>query len=169
MMKSSMSAVGKGFSCHRMLLEYAQKFYVPALANYASLAADSSALAREMASYLEKLRTNWGAIRIEGLASSNASILNVGETISIRAKVYLASLSAEDVAVELYYGQLSSQGEIEEPKRQEMKSCGRDGQSTVYCADVICDATGRQGFTLRILPKHRALVHPFLPGLVKWG
>ncbi len=169
MMKSSMIAVGKGFSAHRMLLEYAEKFYTPALANYASFTADSSALAKGMASYLEKLKANWGAIRIEGLTSSNASILNVGETISIRAKVYLASLSPEDLAVELYYGSLSSQGEIGEPKRQEMKPCGKEGQSTMYCADVVCDTTGRQGYTLRILPKHRALVHPFLPGLVKWG
>jgi starch phosphorylase len=71
--------------------------------------------------------------------------------------------------VELYYGPVSSQGEIMEPNRREMTPCGKEGQSTVYCIDVVCQTTGRQGYTLRILPKHRALVHPFLPGLVKWG
>ena len=43
------------------------------------------------------------------------------------------------------------------------------GEITIYAAEVICDRTGRQGYTVRILPKHRALVHPFLPGLVRWG
>ncbi len=169
MMKASMSRVGQGFSTHRMLLEYAQRFYEPALANFAAFTADGSSLAKEMAAYVEKLKENWGALRIEELTSSSASILKVGDTISIRAKVFLAGLSSSDVAVELYHGTLSSQGEIGQPMRKEMTACGRDGQSSIYCVDLICEATGRQGFTLRILPKHRALVHPFLPGLVKWG
>jgi glycogen phosphorylase len=50
-----------------------------------------------------------------------------------------------------------------------MNPCGREGTAALYCAQVTCDRTGRQGFTVRILPKHPALVHPFIPGLVKWG
>ena len=50
-----------------------------------------------------------------------------------------------------------------------MSPCGSEGQTAVYCAEVECDRTGRQGYTVRILPRHSALVHPFLPGLVKWG
>jgi starch phosphorylase len=81
----------------------------------------------------------------------------------------MAGLSAEELGVELYYGALSSLGEIEEPRRQEMTPCGTKGESAEFCAEVRCDTTGRQGFTVRLLPRHPALVHPFLPGLVKWG
>ena len=87
----------------------------------------------------------------------------------MKARIFLAGLSPEELGVELYYGALSSQGEIEEPRRLEMTACGSEGQTALYCAEVVCDRTGRQGYTVRILPKHRALVHPFLPGLVKWG
>ena len=168
-MKASMCRVGKGFSSQRMLLEYATKFYAPAMHNHEAFAKDNRKLAKEMAAYVEKLRQNWSLLRIDGLSSSSEAILKIGDSISIQARVFLAGLSTDDIAVELYYGLLSSQGEIEQPQRKEMTPCGKDGQSATYCAEVVCDVTGRQGYTLRILPKHPALVHPFLPTLIKWG
>ena len=78
-------------------------------------------------------------------------------------------MAPEEVGVELYYGNLSSEGEIEEPRRLPMKHCGGDRNAALYCAELVCDRTGRQGYTVRVLPSHAALVHPFLPGLVKWG
>jgi glycogen phosphorylase len=169
MMKGSMREVGKGFSTHRMLVEYTERFYAPARDRHEAFAASGHALARELAAYSEKLNRNWGAIRIEELGSTSASILSVGDTISIKALVHLAGLSPDDVAVELYSGRLSSQGEIEGGRPLEMSPCGMEGQNTVYCAHVVCETTGRLGYTLRILPKHRGLVHPYLPGLIKWG
>ena len=87
----------------------------------------------------------------------------------MKARIFLADLTPEELGVELYYGPLSSQGEIERPRRLEMSPCGTEGKAALYCAKVACDRTGRQGYTVRILPKHESLVHPFLPGLVKWG
>ena len=115
------------------------------------------------------MRASWAGLRVDGLASPSAPILKIGQTVTVSAQVFLAGLAPDDVAVELYHGPLSSQGEIGEPRRAEMLPRGRDGDVTLYGAEVTCDRTGRQGYTARILPKHRALVHPFLPGLVKWG
>ncbi len=50
-----------------------------------------------------------------------------------------------------------------------MRPVGTEGPLTIYAADAPADATGRQGYTLRVLPRHPSLAHPFLPGLVKWG
>jgi glycogen phosphorylase len=168
-MKESMRDVGKRFSSHRMLVEYAKTFYAPALANARAYAVGSCSLCKETAAYLSRLRENWGALRIEALTSPAAPILTIGQTIAVQARVSLASLSPEEVGVELFYGPLSSQGEIEEPRRLEMSPCGMQGKTAQYCAEVVCDRTGRLGYTVRIMPKHKALVHPFLPGLVKWG
>ena len=169
MMKASMRDIGKDFSSHRMLREYAESFYAPALKNFSSFTAKNAALAREISAYLEKLRRSWGLLRIEELASPSEEILKIGDKISIHSRVFLADLAPEEVCVELFYGPLSSDGEIEEPRRLEMQSCALEGQHTLFCAEVACDRTGRLGYTVRILPKHKSLVHPFLPGLVKWG
>jgi glycogen phosphorylase len=168
-MKESMREVGKGFSCNRMLLEYTEDFYRPAIANASAFAENRHALSRELAAYLAKLRQNWGALRIEEIVSPSDPILMIGDAITVKVRIFLAGLAAEDLGVELYYGALSSRGEIEEPRRQEMKAAGLDGQTALFSAQVGCDRTGRQGYTVRILPRHHALVHPFLPGLVKWG
>ena len=168
-MKASMREVGKRFSCHRMLLEYAERYYLPGLEAQARLAGDGHAVAKSLAGYLDRVRRSWPGLRVEELSSSSPSILKVGDTIAVRAKVNLAGLAVEDVCVELYHGSLSSQGEIREPRRLAMQPRGTEGAATVYGVDAPADATGRQGYTLRVLPRHPALVHPFLPGLVKWG
>jgi len=168
-MKASMRDVGKGFSSHRMLTEYTQRFYAPALANAEAFEGARCGLCREVAAYRQKLEGNWDELRIEEITSPSAAILKIGEKISVTAKVRLAGLAPEEVGVELYYGNLSSEGEIERPRRLAMRHCGADGELAMFCAEAVCDTTGRQGFTVRVLPSHRALVHPFLPGLVKWA
>ena len=124
---------------------------------------------KESASYLTRLRRSWEALRIEEIVSPSERILSIGDAISVQARIFLDDLKPEELGVELYYGPLSSQGEIEEPRRLEMSPCGSAGKAALFCANVTCDRTGRQGYTVRILPKHPSLVHPFLPGLVKWG
>jgi starch phosphorylase len=168
-MKAAMRGVGRGFSSHRMLLEYTERYYAPATVSARTFAEKGFAASRDLAGYLDRLRRAWDALRIEEFSSPSDSIRSVGDTISVNVRVSLGGLAPEDIGVELYYGPLSSQGEIEEPRRHEMAPCGREGGSARYCVEVTCDRTGRQGFTVRILPRHKALVHPFLPGLVKWG
>ncbi len=168
-MKASMREVGKRFTCHRMLLEYAERYYLPGLEAQARLCGDGFAAAKALAADLDRVRRCWPDLRVEGFSSSSPSILKVGDTIAAKAKVNLAGMSPDDVCVELYHGPLSSHGEIREARRLEMRPLGTEGAFTVYAADAPADATGRQGYTLRVLPRHPALAHPFLPGLVKWG
>jgi len=168
-MKDSMREVGRRFSTHRMLLEYTGSFYAPALANARSLMGNGCNACKDTAAYLARLRRAWDSIRIEQVESPSDRILSVGDTISVKARISLAGLAPEDLGVELYYGPLSSQGDIEQPRRQEMAPCGESGGASLYCAQVRCDQTGRQGYTVRILPRHESLVHPFLPGLIKWA
>src|SRR5208283_1353416 len=143
-MKESMREVGKRFSSHRMLMEYAGAFYSPALTNARKLIKGECTVCRETSAYLTKLRRSWDALRIEEIVSPSEMILSIGDTISVQARIFLADLTPEELGVELYYGPLSSQGEIERPRRLEMTPCGVDGKSALYCAQVSCDRTGRQ-------------------------
>ena len=42
-------------------------------------------------------------------------------------------------------------------------------RSVTYVGKVPCFASGQFGFSVRVLPKHADLPHPFEPGLVTWG
>jgi len=168
-MKCAIRDVGKGFSSHRMLKEYAERFYLPALERSRNCAAGDYAEAKELAAYIQKLGGNWGAVRVERISSPNDPILKVGDTLSVDAEIALAELSPDEVTVELYYGPLSSEREIREPRLATMGQTGQRGAVWSFQARVPCDRTGRQGFTVRVLPRHRHLVHNLLPGFVRWG
>ena len=168
-MKASMRYVGKRFNSHRMLMEYADNFYLPALKNYESFWKDDFAQARELAAYLNKLAASWPQILVESILFPDESIFQVGESIQAAALVKLGSLVPEEVLVELYYGPLASKGEIEDAERVEMSVLKTGNEIIEYGAEIKCFKTGRQGYTVRVLPKHPFLVHSFLPGFIRWG
>ena len=63
-MKASMKSVGQRFSTHRMLKEYSENFYFPALDNGKRFAAEGYAPAKELAVYLAKARKAWPSVAI---------------------------------------------------------------------------------------------------------
>jgi starch phosphorylase len=50
-----------------------------------------------------------------------------------------------------------------------MKVVGKEGNAHLFQVRIECADTGMQGHTVRILPKHEALVHPYRSGFIKWA
>ncbi len=168
-MKSCMREIGQSMSSHRMLMDYSNKFYFPALKNYKRLAKDGFAESKALAAYMEKLRANWPALHIVRMESTARPVMLRGDAVTATACVNLGSLTPDEVRVELYHGTVSNQGEITDAMKTEMKSVAQDGECWKFQVRFECAATGRQGHTVRVLPKHPALVHPYLSGFVKWA
>jgi glycogen phosphorylase len=168
-MKSSMTHVAKEFSSHRMLKEYSEKFYYPALENSRRLASADLKPAKDLAAYLAKARKAWPAISVSDLRTDAAPVMERGDTVTASAVVELGGLAPAEAAVELYHGNLSSQGDIVNPERMEMTAIEQRGSAWIYRVSVACDRTGKQGYAVRVLPKHPALVSPYVPGLVRWA
>ena len=172
MMKRSMRSIGKQFASHRMLMEYHEQFYSKALENYKKVVADKDKRPKEVAAYLEKLNAAWNQVSVVELTDPGHPELHVGENLEISADINLGPLSPEEIRVEAYFGRINSQGGIDNPQTTEMKP--RDGQDAQagtlhYVASVPCDTAGRQGYSVRILPKHPELTHNLVPGYVKWA
>jgi starch phosphorylase len=168
-MKSAMAGLGALFSSHRMLLEYAEEFYGPAMKRFAYLAGEDFRHPRELAAYLEKLEAGWSRMEVLSISVPERSIYTVGETIPAVVQVKLGTLSPEDVSVSLYTGPLNSTGQIEGGRDIELEPAGRGEGTVEYVGSLQAERTGRQGYAVRLLPRHAALVHPYLPGLVRWG
>jgi starch phosphorylase len=170
-MKTAMRCVGRNFTSHRMLLEYAQNYYLPALERARRFGAEDFRMARELAAYLKRLGKAWASVRVESLSVPEENLFKVGQTLRTAARVRLGTLAPEEVRVELYYGRISSQGKIENAAVVEMQPGQGGGDKGVveYYGELECSTTGRQGYTVRLLPKNAALVHPYLPGFVSWA
>jgi starch phosphorylase len=105
------------------------------------------------------------------MLDSNAKpVMQRGDSLTVTAAIDLGALVPEELTVELYHGAVSNQSRgIEYAQRAEMKPVGREGSGYLFQVKVECTDTGWQGHTVRILPKHEALVHPYRTGLIKWA
>jgi starch phosphorylase len=169
-MKTCMKEIGPSMSSHRMLMDYSNQFYLPALKNYRRMFKDEYGEAKSLAAYFGKLKESWDDLKIVKLESNAKPVMQRGDALAVTALIELGALKPEDLQVELYYGAVSSQSrEIENAVRAEMKSIGQEGGVYQYQVRVECTQTGWQGHTVRILPKHEALVHPYRTGFIKWA
>jgi starch phosphorylase len=157
-------------SSHRMLMDYSNYFYFPALKNYRRLIKDDYAETKSLAEYFDKLHECWDTMKIVKTESNSKPVMQRGDTLSVTAYIDLGTMKPCDVLVELYYGEVSNQSnEIKSARRTEMKWIGNKDDLNLYQVKIECIDTGYQGHTVRILPKHDALIHPYRSGLIKWA
>jgi starch phosphorylase len=169
-MKSCMKEIGQSMSSHRMLMDYSNKFYLPALENYRRISKDNYAESKALAAYMHKLNSAWSRIKIVKVESNAKPVMQRGDSLTVTAHVDLAGLLPEEVQVELYHGSVSNQRrDITNARYTKMTPLKQEGSNWSYRVEISCADTGQQGHTVRILPKHQALVHPYRTGLIKWA
>jgi len=169
MMKCSIRSVGKNFCFHRTLMEYSNRYYQPALENAHKLKGAGWERAKAAADYLDLARSEWDSVAVEDVRSTARPVMDRGDTVRVDARIKIGSLKPEQVLVELYHGPVSSTGDIFDPQRVEMSAGTSQGGAYEYSVEVPCEVTGQHGYSVRVLPRHEGLVHPFIPGLVRWA
>jgi starch phosphorylase len=168
-MKASIKALAPRFSSHRMVMEYAERAYVPGIRKFRGLERDGYQAARALAGWRTKVRQAWGSVRVTNVETEADGELRVGKEFRVRASVALGPLRPEDVAVQIYAGPLGAEGTLHNASSEPMKVEGADGVVHRFTAMVTCRASGRHGFAVRVLPNHPDLVHPFDEGLIAWA
>lgn len=181
-MKNSIMRIVPRFNTHRMVAEYTRKFYNPATARWTYLTAQAAARAKALSMWKEDMKNAWAELAIgdvntqvyDGKSLLRLNIkqpqLEVGSELRISAVVKLGRISPDDVAVQIYHGQVDASGNIQAGAVAEMtyeKAADQNGQY-VFSGSIACQTSGRQGFSLRILPKHADLADPYEPGLILW-
>ncbi|MFZ0034684.1 MAG: alpha-glucan family phosphorylase [Sedimentisphaerales bacterium] len=180
--KNSTKWIAPRFSTHRMVTEYAQRFYSPAIAKYRYLAADSMARVKVLSMWKSNMEKAWSEFAIKDVqiqvnnGEDNEQFnlrqpqLKVGSQLSVRALVKLAKVSPDDVSVELYHGPVDSRGNIRNGSAVRMvyeETTGQDGEHW-FAGSMSCMEAGQQGVAVRILPRNTDLVSPYELGLILW-
>ena len=158
------------FNTARMVREYAERAYFSASDRHYNLIANHYAPAKELADWKGKLSSNWFNIKIKDVDISSAADIEVNQTVTVKAKVDLATLTNDDVQVELYQGAIDANGDIVNGVPVVMSYQGNESQGlSLYTADIIYTSSGLQGLSLRVLPKHKDLSSPYEPRLISWA
>jgi glycogen phosphorylase len=169
-MKNSIKTLAPMFNSNRMVQEYTEKFYVNAYRQNQILRHQDFSEVRSLANWYKHLVDKWADVRMLELVSKSPSKMNVNEQMQIEAKIFIGELTPNDVAVELYMGKLSPSGDIVDPTSVEMVADGNPhaGIYNYYCTTPIA-SSGRLGYSVRVLPGHRSLVHPHEMRLITWA
>lgn len=168
MVKKSMSELSGFFSTHRMVREYAQRYYMPAHERYLALTGGNIKTGQDYAAWLENLKSEWEKVQVINVETDTQS-LAVGKAISVKAVVKLGGLTPDDVSVQLFSGPLDTKGLIQEGHSDDMNPTGGAKGEFTFEGTTRFEDTGERGLSVRVLPRHVDLPDPFLTGYIRWA
>jgi starch phosphorylase len=169
-MKVAMGRLCSQFNMHRAVMQYADEYYEVAHQRHVALSSEDAAKARSLAAWLKRVEEAWPGVCVETVQES-ASEIELGEEVDVSARVHLAPLGPEDVAVQVLVGRVDADSEIIEPAVESMQALDGCDQGS-YVFKVTLHATkrsGLHGYAIRVLPKSQESIGPFLPGLILWA
>ena len=169
-MKSSMMSLCPIFNTNRMVHEYFEKYYSPAVKRFYKLCEDNIEKVKELARWKSYIKNNWNKIKILNIEAHPPKQISVGSKFEVYADIFLGTLKPNDVQVQIYFGTVNSQMKIVNavPIPMEFKKSESDGKYT-FIGSISCDKSGMHGYSLRILPKHEYLHNSFETGLILWS
>ena len=174
-MKASIHMAGQRFSAQCMLMNYTEKYYIPAMQSGIKMQQDNHKLTRETTAWLDKISSNWDRITIKNVDIPDlGATLFVGQKFPISISVFLGDITPEDVEVQIISGQLNSQEHMKEydPAHATLQSENNAGSPDdgvyTFTSEVTCRESGRFGITARIIPKNENLPHTIKPKLITW-
>jgi len=169
MVKASMKTICPQYNSNRMLSEYTNRIYFPAALRANKLLKDNYTIAKELAHWKEKMRDNWDSVRFLKVSAGSVEDLSVNSQLKVQAEVFLDGLQVDDVDVQIYYGRVDADGSIVDGRFSSMKfEKSPDSKKYIYIGEINHWESGLNGYTIRIIPKHSALAHPFEDGLIHW-
>ena len=169
-MKNSIMSNAGRYSTARMLIDYTNKFYIPLCNLYNQYYKDLSTVG-EFNSWKENLYSNWDNITIKQEKGNLDNItIDAGNRINVKCKVYLPNITEDSIEAQVYYGQISDEGVVDNIQVIPMKliNVDEDKKEYEYEATVELTTGGNYGYTFRVMPKHKMLLDPANLDLIKW-
>ena len=154
--KRSLATLGHGVQANRMVQDYVTDYYEPAAARGDALTVEA---ARALHGWKQNVRTNWPNLKIMHVDADDSPLTDLGGLRRVTARIDRGSLVASDIDVQLVHGSVGLNDEIVSAQMVSMAPVlGDDG---AYRAEFPCDAAGRYGFTVRVVPRH--------PNIASWA
>lgn len=170
MMKNAFVSAVSYFNTHRMVKEYYDTFYKEAGKNYAVLSKDDFKEAKALTAWKDNTRGRFHNIRIEAIKFDETKVYKIRDDVTVEAEVFLGELKPEDVSVDLYYGNLTAEDQLDESAIEHLREVKSLGEGRYrFSGHLACGGTGHFGFKVRITPSHPLIINPYEMNLVIWS
>ncbi|MBM3890333.1 MAG: glycosyltransferase family 1 protein, partial [Verrucomicrobia bacterium] len=168
-MKKSISSICPFFNSNRMVQQYTEMFYLPCGKRFARLSGNNADAARHLVAWRKHMESHWAKIRIEPGQDTAGQELKVGEELSVGVSVSLDGIKPDDILVQLVYGPMEADGTLQRVSTAAMKLMRSDGGKHRFVGNIPCQASGRYGYAVRVVPQHPDLDDPLDLRLVHWA
>ncbi|MCB0297716.1 MAG: alpha-glucan family phosphorylase [Calditrichae bacterium] len=175
MMKNSMVSLSPVFNTFRMVKDYTNKMYLPAIKQGEEFAKNDFALARDFSGWRDKMNHLWSQITVqidESIDPDHEIVLKYNEPLKLRAKVHLGEIDPSEVKVQVYlineFDQITFAHTTTHELVEMSRKKGLDDNTHIYEATIKPSNSGHYRYTIRVLPYHKRLVNSTELGLVAW-
>ncbi len=171
LMRESIRSVTPVFNTHRMVKEYTERLYLPAVKAYKEFAKENAAAAVRLSKWKAQIRKDWPQVRVIDalVANKDRQNIQVGEALEISARVYLGSVDHEHVRVEAYHGEVENDG-VRDPAVTVLQQRETDGNGGyLYRGSIPAPESGTYGFSVRVVPTHPHLTQMHELRLITWS
>jgi len=170
-MKEGFVRLAPFFSTARMVKDYSNDYYYPSYASMRELSENNFDRGRKLADWQSSLNKRWSKVKVKDVSADIKPELLVGDQLTVSARVFFGDLLPERMAVQLYEGQLDTEGNIINAATHDMTpvpEAEKDGWY-LYEGEFECADVGRHGYSVRVIPSHPDLVNPLRLGLITWA
>ncbi|MEX0428791.1 alpha-glucan family phosphorylase [Nocardioides sp. DS6] len=170
MLRHTLKSLGPKVLATRMVRDYVQQLYAPAVANARSLDPDHRG-AVALAAWKQRVRSAWPAVRIEHVEGEGiGDVPQVGDTLSVRAYVALGDLGPDDVDVQLVHGRASAEDELVRTAVTPLTEVeAYDGGRHCFGGSLTLSRSGPFGYTVRVVPRNSHLASVAELGVVAYA
>jgi starch phosphorylase len=160
-MRHSMARLTPAYSSNRMVQDYVDRAYLPAVSQQRFRTADNGHVAKNMQLWAERLHRFWSHLHI-----GETTVSTTDQDWSFSTAVYFGDMATENVQVELYADHRDD-GVPEIHKMQQGKPIVGSGNGYIY--DVqIAQTRSAQDYTVRITPWFEGVSVPTEIALILW-
>tara|TARA_R110002049_G_scaffold2743_4_gene21101 strand:+ start:36149 stop:38704 length:2556 start_codon:yes stop_codon:yes gene_type:complete len=165
--KESMKTIIPNFNSERMLTDYVNNFYIPAIQKSTLLSSDENNIT-DLISWKEKIKSRWADVKLS-LNLEGQLTAKQGELFILDVDAHLGTLTDEDVIVECIINEQDSQDVTSDCRIFQLTANGdqHEGHQR-YKLECNADISGQQYISLRIYPYHNLLCHKFEMGYMTW-
>jgi glycogen phosphorylase len=169
-MKNAIAKLVPQYNTARMVREYSERFYVPAITHSFHMMQDELGPAKALTAWKDRVRDAWPNVTVKDIALKSPAEVPVGEAMRVEVVAQLGALTPDDVAVELYHGPTAGGHELAKGRIVRMKLAEKLGDGAYrFTGDIPAHESGAHAFAARIMPWNAAMSHPYETSLVRWA
>jgi glycogen phosphorylase len=167
-MKAAIVSCAPLYSMKRMVKDYTESYYVPAMNTALNYSRSNFEIARQMADWKRYVRQNWQSVNI-AIKDGAPMQATVGESLSVAAQVWPGSLKESDLAVEIVFGDQTESSFIEDPITVPMEQRQHVDGAIHYVGALVPEDSGQITLGVRVRPNRPEMIHPYEMGLNRWA